>query len=273
MSVGIPRAGLEDALVPFDEYSQLSPNVEMTRRDGVLELRLHSDGDSLRWNAQAHSDLPDVFHAIAQDFENRVVILTGTGDSFILSSGGSSFELDDSVPPIGLDRIYREGKALLFNELAIPVPMIAAVNGPARAHCELALFCDIVIASETAVFQDRHLERGIVPGDGAHIVFPLAFGMNRGRYLALTGAEVAARKALEWGAVAEVVPQEQVAARAWDIALKLAEKPVLGLRYTREALTREVQRQLQEHLGYGLMLEGFASGYGMWDGTLHKPKS
>jgi enoyl-CoA hydratase/carnithine racemase len=149
--------------------------------------------------------------------------------------------------------------------------MIAAVNGPLLSHAELALLCDIVLASETAVFQDRHLARGIVPGDGIHIAFPLVFGINRGRYLALTGKKVTAQEALAWGAVAEVLPGPDLNARAWQIARELATQPILALRYTRELMTRELQRLLHENLGYGLALEGFASGYGSWPAKSSEP--
>jgi enoyl-CoA hydratase/carnithine racemase len=257
-------------MIHFDEYIDRFRDIRMERRDGVLEMTLHSGDGPLRWNDVIHEELPEAFRVVGQDLENRVVILTGQGDAFLLPSGGGSFTLDPSVPPVALDAIYREGMALLVNELAVPVPMIAAVNGPSLAHSELALLCDIVLAASTAVFQDRHLRMGIVPGDGIHIAYPMAFGINRGRYLALSGAQVTAQQAYDWGGVAEIVEPELLRERAWELATYLAARPILGLRYTRQAITLEVQRLVREQLGYGLMLEGFASGYGVWDGSLHQ---
>jgi enoyl-CoA hydratase/carnithine racemase len=251
----------------FEDYANRYRYIRMRRVDGILEMVLHSDDKPLLWNDGIHEELLDAFLDIGRDRDNRVVILTGTGDAFCPGPQPGAFAFDPSVPPVALDNVYRDGKAMLMNQLAIPVPMIAAVNGPAHAHCELALLCDIVLASETASFRDRHLEWGIVPGDGIHIAFPIAFGMNRGRYLALTGAEVSAQQALEWGAVSEVLPPEQLNERAWEIARYLAARPILGLRYTRELLNREIQRLMNDHLGFGLALEGFSSGYGVWGAT------
>lgn len=254
----------------FEHYGHCFECVRMERRNGVLEMVLHSDGGPLQWNDTIHTELPEAFYAVGQDVENKVVILTGTGDGFIPAIDSGSFHFDPSTPPVALDRIYREGKALIQNLLNISVPMIAAVNGPARVHAELALFCDIVLASEHAEFQDSHMQWGIVPGDGTHIAFPMAFGVNRGRFLSLTSAVVTAQQALEWGGVVEVLPPEKVRARAWEIAESLAQKPLLALRYAREALTVEIQRQIRAHLSLGLALEGFSSGYGSWGSTLHE---
>ena len=78
--------------------------------------------------------------------------------------------------------------------------MIAAVNGPALIHAELAVLCDIVIASENAEFQDApHFPNGVVPGDGVHVVWPLVLGANRGRYFLLTGQKLRAKQALDSG--------------------------------------------------------------------------
>lgn len=248
----------------LSEYENAYANIRMTRSEGILEVELHSNGDSLLWCDAIHTDLADAFYNIGNDTENRAVILTGIGEAFCAESDPNSFQFDPSVPPVALDRIYMEGKAFLQNLLDIRVPVIAAVNGPARAHSELALLCDIVIASDTADFQDRHLEIGIVPGDGIHVVYPLVFGLNRGRYAVLTGAKISAHEALQCGAVSEVLPMGELHGRAMELARSLVQKPILGLRYTKEILTREVHRQLRENLALGLALEGFASGYGSW---------
>jgi enoyl-CoA hydratase/carnithine racemase len=77
--------------------------------------------------------------------------------------------------------------------LDVDVPIVGAVNGPARVHAELPLLSDVVIASESAVFQDAvHFERGVVPGDGVHTLWPLWLGPNRGRYFLLMGQETGA---------------------------------------------------------------------------------
>src|SRR5688572_14572157 len=92
-------------------------------------------------------------------------------------------------------------KNLLTNLLAIDVPMISAVNGPALRHAELLVMCDIVLAADTAEFQDSaHFTGGLVPGDGV-VVFPMVMGLNRGRYFLLTGQRLNAQQAKEYGLV------------------------------------------------------------------------
>jgi enoyl-CoA hydratase/carnithine racemase len=257
----------------FEEYSKRYSRIVFERRSGVIEMRVHTNGGPLQWSDTIHTELVEAFHCVGQDTENRVVILTGTGNSFCNSVEPGSFKFDPSVPPVALDQVYREGKGFITNLLNIRVPVIAAVNGPVTAHSELTLFNDIILAADTTIFQDNHMTYGIVPGDGIHVAYPIAFGMNRGRYLALTGAVVTAQQALDWGAVAEVMPLDKLRDRAWELALGLAQKPILALRYTREILTREIQRQLHDNLGIGLALEGFASGYGIWGhSSLHDAK-
>ena len=258
-------------MIPFQDYCSRYRHIRMERVGGVLEMALHTEGAPLLWNEKIHEDLPEAFYFVGQDLENRVVILTGTGDSFCAGAEPGACQFNGAVPPVALDRVYREGKALLMNQLAIPVPMIAAVNGPARAHCQLVLLCDIVIAADHSVFQDKHLEFGIVPGDGIHIAFPMAFGFNRGRYLALTGQEVSARQALDWGGISEVLPLDELRPRSWELARQLAKQPILALRHTRELLVRDLQRQCHANLALGLGLEGFASGYGAWPSNVDVP--
>src|SRR5208282_1965159 len=106
-------------------------------------------------------------------------------------------------------------KHLLMNLLDIEVPIVAAVNGPALVHAEIPVLSDIVIAAESAEFQDApHFPNGIVPGDGVHVVWPLVLGTNRGRYFLLTGQKLSAREAQTLGVVSEVVSRDKLLARA-----------------------------------------------------------
>ena len=146
-----------------------------------------------------------------------------------------------------------------MNLLNIEVPVISAINGPAWRHCEIPLLSDIVLASETAAFQDSaHFMSGMLPGDGMHIIMPLLMGMNRGRYFLLTGQTLTAQDALDLGLVNEVLPADKVLPRAWEHAEHLAQKPTLLLRYTRLMFTEYLKKRLQDLLGYGLAMEGLA---------------
>lgn len=100
---------------------------------------------------------------------------------------------------------------------------------------------------------------GIVPGDGAHIVWPHVLGPNRGRYFLVTGQELNARTALEYGVVNEVLPADKLLGRAQELARYIAGTPTLTRRYTRLALTQRLKQLMQEGLGYGLAFEALAA--------------
>jgi len=242
----------------FDSYRDAFPNAKLSRTDaGVLEIALHSDGGTLVFDGHVHEQMVDLFHAVGSDLETKVVILTGTGDAFMEEIKVDGF---DFFTPTGYDKIYREGKKVLMNLLDIEVPMICAVNGPFRLHSEYALLCDIVLATPQTVFQDKpHFEFGIVPSDGVHILWPHVIGSLRGRYFLLTRQELDAQKALEWGAVNEIVPKADLLTRAHAIASELAALPALTTHYARVALTQRLRKLVEEGIGYGLALEGISA--------------
>jgi enoyl-CoA hydratase/carnithine racemase len=245
-------------MASLDDYANRYACARMRRADGILELTLHTDGDSLRWGLGPHAELPALFADIGADRDNRVVILTGIGAEFSGPRPQAGYR-PGGTSPAAWDRIYWEGKRLLTNLLDIEVPIIAAVNGPALRHCEIPLLSDIVLAAEQAAFQDSaHVPNGMVPGDGMHVVMPLLLGPNRGRYFLLTGQTLSAREAQAAGLVAEVLPRAELMPRAWTLARQLIQQPLLTLRYSRVALTQDLKRRMLDLLGYGLALEGLA---------------
>ncbi len=241
----------------LEEYENKYENVKFERRNGILQVTFHSQGGSLKWSRLAAGEVGYAFTDIGSDPENRVVIITGTGDDYCAEFPVTT---GSRRTPKTWDRTMWVGKRLLFNLLEIEVPIIGAVNGPALFHAEIPVMSDIVLASENATFQDApHFPRGVVPGDGVHVIWPLLLGQNRGRYFLLTGQTLSAKEAQELGVVAEVLPRDRLLPRAWELAEQLAEKPDLTLRYSRVAMTLQLKRQMQDMLGYGLAIEGLAA--------------
>jgi enoyl-CoA hydratase/carnithine racemase len=234
------------------------PHAALTRSpDGVLEVVLHTDGGTLLFNGHVHEELVELFHSIGQDADNRVVILTGAGEAFIDRIDADGF---DFFTPRGFDKIYREGKKVLANLIDIPVPVIAALNGPTTVHSEYALLCDIVIATPDTIFQDKpHFAFGIVPGDGIHSLWPEVIGSIRGRTFVLTQQIIGAEEAKTLGVISEIVPRERLLPRAREIAGRIAKLPPLTISYTRVALTQKLRRIVDESVGYGLALEGISA--------------
>jgi enoyl-CoA hydratase/carnithine racemase len=238
-------------------YENKYKNLSFRRENGVLEITLHTRGQSLIFNGHTHEELVQAFYDVGNDSENRVVILTGAGDAFCKEISAEGF---DFFTPEGYDKIFKEGRRMLEHMLNIEVPMIAAINGPCLVHTEYALICDMILASEDAEFQDLpHLAFGIVPGDGVHVLWPEVIGSIRGRYFLMTQQKLSARQALEYGAVNEVVPRTRLLPRARELAQGLLKYNDLTLRYMRLALTQRLKRLLAEGVPIGLALEGISS--------------
>src|SRR6202167_1522685 len=234
----MPRGGLEMKPIKFDDYANRYDCVSMNREDGILLVTIHAKGAPEKpcpWSNVPHEELSYAFYDIARDRENRCVILTGAGDAFCAEmhpsiSGLARFSEGNLTAEMfeKMDQAGHDGRHLLFNLLNIEVPMIAAVNGPAFIHAELALLCDIVLASENAEFQDApHFPDGLVPGDGVHIGLPPLLGPNRGRYFLPTGQKLSAREALNLGVVNEVLPREELMPRARQLAREICRRPTL----------------------------------------------
>jgi enoyl-CoA hydratase/carnithine racemase len=250
----------------FAEYKDRYANFRFElSEEGILLMQCHTNGGSLVWDWKAHDEMSDAFADIAGDREIKVLIHTGTGENYNADWGAppSTTPIYQAMDgPKGLSKLDEKawyGRMLIEHVLGVEVPMISAVNGPCNIHSEVALLGDIVLASEDAYFQDlAHFPRGMVPGDGQHVLWPWLVGPNRARYLLLTGAKLDAQRALEWGVVSEVLPKAKLLDRAWELARELARRPPLVLRYTRMLFTQPLKRAFLDELAHGLARETYA---------------
>ncbi|MFT4026726.1 MAG: enoyl-CoA hydratase/isomerase family protein [Novosphingobium sp.] len=246
----------------LSDYRDRYATIRFERSDaGVLTLTLHTRGGEALWGTSTrslHCELGHAFADLSRDAGNKVVVITGTGASFC-----AAMDPEERAPEPDLaamwPRIYQEGIDLLENLLAIPVPVIAAVNGPALIHAEIPVLSDIVLASDTAEFADlAHIPGGAVPGDGVHTVWPMLLGPNRGRYFLLTGERIGAEEARRLGVVAEVLKPEALLPRAQELAAQLARLNLPTLRNTRAVLTRYLRKRMSDELAHGLGAEAVA---------------
>jgi enoyl-CoA hydratase/carnithine racemase len=239
----------------FTQYK----NLAVSRTDsGVLTVRFHSGGGPHTFDGTTHHDFPRLMEDIAFDKDNRILVLTGTGDSFINNIDGPS--LGDITKPMGADVMYTEGRRGVQRLVDLEIPIIAAVNGPASVHSEYALLADVVIAADTTVFSDvPHLAFGIAPGDGLFVVWEEVLGLNRARHLEITQGSFTAQEALSWGAVAEVVPLGQVVPRAQELAEQMTQRPHLTNKYIAVVFRQRISRRLAEGMLTGMALESLTA--------------
>jgi enoyl-CoA hydratase/carnithine racemase len=239
--------------------SEQFEHVAISRDEGVVEVRLHTDGGSLIWGPAVHDELVHAFGGLADDPEPRVVILTGTGSTFCTTIDIPAFQAKKTE----WHEIWWAGKRILQRLADIDVPVISVVNGPATIHGDMLFMSDIIIAADTATVSDQaHFIYGGVPGDGVHIVWPYVLGAQRAKYLLLTGEPIGAEELLRIGAVNEVLPADAALERGRELARSMAEKPLSTLRYTRALLVDPMRRLLQEGLSHGLGVEGAFSSLG-----------
>ena len=245
-------------LAQTPDYFTRYKNFVLSRSaSGVLTLRFHTGGGPHTFDGTTHHDFPRLLEDIAFDKDNRILVLTGTGDSFITTIDGPS--LGDITKPMGADVLFVEGRRGVQRLADLEIPIIAAVNGPVSVHSEYALLADVVIASDTTVFSDTHLEFGIAPGDGLFVVWEEVLGLNRARYLEITQGAFTAQEALGWGAVAEVVPLGQVLPRAQELAGQMAQRPHLTNKYIAVVFRQRISRRLAEGTLAGMALEGLTA--------------
>src|SRR3984885_3938311 len=188
-----------------DNYLTAYGNLKLTRdAEGVLVVQFHNNGGPLTFTAEAHTEVVDAFYRISQDRANKIVILTGAGGDFMIGVDWSSFK-NVSDPGVW-SRVHDEGAQVLENIANIRVPVIAAIEGRAHIHSDYALLANVIVAAESATFEDvGHFAVGVAPGGGIFPTWSYRAGPGRAEAFLLRPEPLAARTAQEWGVVAEVV--------------------------------------------------------------------
>ena len=192
------------------------------------------------------------FGELAADEGCRVVILTGAGGAF--SSGAdlaSGAEDVASRTAPGFHERMREVGRMIEAVASFPKPVIAAVSGVAAGGgCNLALVCDIVLASEDARFAELFVRRGLTVDMGGIWALPRRVGLHRAKELAFTGDFVDAKEAADMGLVNRVVPAAALLDEAKDLARRIAANAPVAIRLAKEGLNRSSTMTLAEALEY-----------------------
>jgi enoyl-CoA hydratase/carnithine racemase len=243
-------------MTTFDGYRDRYPSFRLERTDsGILTITMTTDGGPFVLSLESRRHFPRLFHDVATDPGNEVVILTGAGGSFIRDVAFESF--GDVADPEVFRGTLTDLRRSLYNLLDVEVPVIAAVDGPAVVNGHFALLCDVVLASETAEFRDLpHIPSGLVPADGVQVVWREILGPVRSSYFLWTGQTLRAEEARVLGVVNEVLPRERLLPRAMELAEQLARLPSITRRYTRLVLTRPWKARIAGEVPSDMALEG-----------------
>jgi len=218
--------------------------------DGVAIVTLNRPDVHNAMNETMRRELTRCFQGLAIDDEVRVIVVTGVGER-AFSAGADIREFVEPAPPT---RFREQRKRVDFRQAMDQCwqPIIAAIRGYAfGGGLELALACDIRLASDDAQLGLTEVNLAIIPGGGGTQRLPRVVGRGKALEMILTAARIPAAEALRIGLVERVVPADCLQAEARDLARTLADKAPVALRYAKEAVVKGLELPLSD----GLRLE------------------
>lgn len=240
--------------IDYAEYKAL----KIDRRDGILTLTLSNPGRRNAITPDMSSELARIWDDIWEDEETAIVILTGEGDSFC--SGADLGILGDSSAeePKGsyVNITSRVAKKHVMGLIDCEKPVLAKVRGPAFGlGVNLALASDMVFAAPSAKFCDSHVKAGLVAGDGAVLMWPLAIGFHRAKEYLMTGDPIPAVEAERIGLINRVIPDEELDDYVQKMAEKLRDLPPHAVNYTKSSLNIAMKQMAQASFEASLAYE------------------
>ena len=231
---------------------------------GVLELVLNRPDKLNAFTPEMHMALRAQIDRAAQDGAVRAVLLTGAGRGFCAGQDLGERDPRKAGPKPDLGATIGTYYNPLIRAIrALPKPVVAAVNGVAAgAGANIALACDIVLASDMARFVQSFAKLGLVPDAGGSWALPRLLGEARAKALALTGEPLSATQAADWGLIWRAVPDDALMPEARALALKLAKGPTYGLGLTKQAIQAAATNSLDAQLDLEQDYQRRAGGIG-----------
>jgi enoyl-CoA hydratase len=221
----------------------------LEERQGRVAILTVNRPDKLNaLNEQVRTEMLQALAALEQDEGAGVVVITGAGEkSFI--AGADIGEFAGRTP---FDQRHAMRSPRIFDVMAaFPKPVIAMINGFCLGGgCELAMSCDLRIASEKARFGQPEINLGLIPGGGGTQRLPRLAGLGHAMRLVLTGDMIGAAEAKEIGLVEMVTPHDELRARTLELAARIAGKSPLALRVAKEALRAAERLPVEDGIAY-----------------------
>lgn len=248
--IGKYRTHLADVLIVAED---LVKTLDVERADGVVAITLNRPDKKNAINGGMWRELVDAFREIEDTPEDRVLVITGAGDAFC--SGADLTDSDSAGDVVGgvggsLRQMRIVGRVALALH-SLPIPTIAAVNGVAAgAGCNLALGCDLVVASERARFSEIFSKRGLSLDFGGSWILPRLVGMHRAKELAFLADIIDASEAERIGLVNRVVAHDQLGSVVAELAGRLAALPPIQVAVTKKLLNQSFSVSMAEALEF-----------------------
>ncbi|RMG58671.1 MAG: crotonase [Deltaproteobacteria bacterium] len=213
-------------------------------------------------NGDVIDDLTSAITELNGDDAVRVIVITGAGEKSFVA--GADIKHMSTLSPVEVFEFVRKGQELTFLMEKSPKVIIAMVNGYALGGgCELAMACDLIIASDRAIFGQPEVNLGIIPGMGGTQRLPRLVGRNLAKELVLTGDHISAQRAYEMGLVNRVVPHDQLREETLKIANKIASKAPFAIYTAKRSINQGLNCSLED--GCYLELTNFALGFSTED--------
>jgi len=207
---------------------------------GILEIVMGASQSANKKLSTAdhtmHRELSTIWHDIDRDPEVRVALIRGEGKGF--SAGGDLGLVEDMANDFNVRaRVWREARDLVYGVINCSKPVVSAMHGPAvGAGLVAGLLADVSIAAKTARIIDGHTRLGVAAGDHAAIVWPLLCGMAKAKYYLMLCDPVSGEEAERIGLVSLAVEEDELVAKAFDVARRLASGSQSAIRWTKYAL-------------------------------------
>jgi enoyl-CoA hydratase len=216
--------------------------VERKKAIGIITINRPDKRNALDWPTRRH--LLDAFDRLREDARARVVVITGAGDKAFVAGA----DINEFVGKTPVEMLQRLQLPSIFDAAdAFPKPLIAMINGWCLGSGnELAMACDIRIASEAARFGQPEINLGMIPGGGATQRLPRLVGLGRAFKLLYTGQIIDANEAHKLGLVDEVVPAKELRSRTLMLAEMIASRSAVALQMIKEGLRASVRAPLDD---------------------------
>jgi enoyl-CoA hydratase len=214
-----------------------------------------------------HEALAGVWGELARRDDVRSVVLTGAGRAFC--AGGDVQAFAKIMQGAQARRnVAAAGRAIVTEMLRFPLPIVAAVNGPAVGlGCSLALLSDVVVMADTAFLADNHVQHGLVPGDGGFI-WPMLTGMMQAKLPLFLGDRIDAAEAYRLGLATRTCAADELISTAEEIASRIAALSTTAIRATKRMLNLQMEGAIHGVMDFAMAAEAasFATGAAASDG-------